>query len=78
MVSGNLLIDKGAMNALLGKGSSLLEVGVVEVQGEFGISYSAQRPVADLLLERIPATIATAGVGEPVIPVDADGNPLPW
>ena len=37
MVSGNLRIDKGAMNALLRKGSSLLEVGVVEVQGEFGI-----------------------------------------
>jgi len=30
------------------------------VQGEFGISYSAQRPVADLLLERIPATMELA------------------
>ncbi|MCA9780143.1 MAG: glutamate 5-kinase [Candidatus Eremiobacteraeota bacterium] len=37
MVSGSLLIDKGAQNALLRKGSSLLEVGVVEVLGEFGI-----------------------------------------
>lgn len=30
------------------------------IQGEFGISYSAQRPVGDLLLERIPATMELA------------------
>ena len=30
------------------------------IQGEFGISYAAQRPVGDLLLERIPATMELA------------------
>lgn len=30
------------------------------IQGEFGISYSAQRPVGDLLLERVPATMELA------------------
>ncbi len=32
------------------------------VQGEFGMSYSAQRPVIDLVLERVPATLELAGV----------------
>jgi peptide/nickel transport system permease protein len=31
-------------------------------QGEFGMSYSAQRPVIDLMLERIPATLELAAV----------------
>ena len=37
MVSGNLVVDQGAEAALKRKGSSLLQVGVVEVEGEFGI-----------------------------------------
>ena len=37
LVSGNLVIDEGAEHALHKKGSSLLEVGVIGVEGEFGI-----------------------------------------
>jgi glutamate 5-kinase len=37
MVSGSLIIDKGAENALRETGSSLLQVGVVDIEGEFGI-----------------------------------------
>ena len=37
MVSGNLIVDQGAETALKRKGSSLLQVGVVGVEGEFGI-----------------------------------------
>ena len=37
LVSGNLVVDKGAEDALHKKGSSLLEVGLLQVEGEFGI-----------------------------------------
>jgi glutamate 5-kinase len=37
MVAGSLVIDRGAERALQEKGSSLLEVGIVELDGEFGI-----------------------------------------
>lgn len=37
MVSGSLVIDHGAEKALREKGSSLLQVGVVKVEGEFGM-----------------------------------------
>lgn len=37
IVNGKITIDPGAENALLRKGSSLLDVGVVVVEGEFGI-----------------------------------------
>lgn len=37
MVSGTLVIDDGAMKALRSKGSSLLEVGLARIEGDFGI-----------------------------------------
>jgi glutamate 5-kinase len=37
MVSGSLVIDGGAEKALREKGSSLLQVGVASIEGEFGI-----------------------------------------
>lgn len=37
MVGGVLIVDEGAERALTKKGSSLLGVGVIETQGEFGV-----------------------------------------
>lgn len=37
MVAGTLMVDEGAERALRKKGSSLLEVGVTQVEGDFGV-----------------------------------------